>query len=504
MKSFKTLLAGLILAVVCSGGAAAWDNTSDYLKRVGVDIKPTTTSTYDLGSSTKRWDRLYVDQLYGPSGGGFSVDGNIYPTVDNVYDLGSSTLQWHDGYFGNDVAIGGALSVTGDTTLSGSLSAGSLSLATSGASTFSGGYVVIGNDTTTMSGQVNGIGDVFIQDTLEVDKILYVDGAVYVGSFTKTSVAMGTAGDLGVGGDLEVDGALYVDGFLYGNGSKLTGVNSISGLTAGRITRASSATAIVDSNIYDDGSLIGIGTIAPMYKLDVSTGAALINQGAIKAQTNFASSAPNVWLENKENDKKYDLRVTGSTSALGGSGNLVVYDDTAVATRLGIAADGSIYLGPWNQRTSTGAAAGSVYMAGDLEVDGTVYTPFKVSSNADNTGNYLLVDSTGNVGIGTTTVRQKLEVDGTLYVVGGGNTGLGTITPAALLDVGGFTLSNVLADSSQGVKGDIEVDGKIYTDGGIYNFNQAGFLGMVKLSGVCHSMYVSSADTVYGVTQTCP
>ncbi|HBE90285.1 MAG TPA: hypothetical protein DDW41_03695, partial [Candidatus Andersenbacteria bacterium] len=48
---------------------------------------PEIDSTYDIGSSTQRWDALYV--------GSINTEGHIVPTITGNYDLGSAALHWN-------------------------------------------------------------------------------------------------------------------------------------------------------------------------------------------------------------------------------------------------------------------------------------------------------------------------------------------------------------------------------------------------------------------------
>ena len=100
--------------------------------------------------------------------------------------------------------------------------------------------------------------------------------------------------------------------------------------------------------------------------------------------------------------------------------------------------------------------------------------------------------------------RMQVDTDGIIYTPQDTNIGMGTAVPQTRIDVGGFSKTNVLAAESVGVKGDTEVDGKIYADGAIYYNSAAGYFGNINVSGTCRALYVSSANTVFTRTQACP
>ncbi|AAX46888.1 fiber [Cyanophage P-RSM3] len=98
------------------------------------DIKPDANSTYDLGSSTLKWQNIYADAAAIATTTG-NVIGNltgnllasttqakdIKPALNSTYDLGSSSLKWQD-IFADAASIG---TVTGNVTgnLTGNLEA---------------------------------------------------------------------------------------------------------------------------------------------------------------------------------------------------------------------------------------------------------------------------------------------------------------------------------------------------------------------------------------------
>ena len=87
-------------------------NLKSYLSVVDMTVTPTANLTYDLGSTTNRWNNAYVGNV---NVTGSILSGNIIPQANVAYSLGNVTHQWKDLYLsGNTMYIGGAtLSVSG-------------------------------------------------------------------------------------------------------------------------------------------------------------------------------------------------------------------------------------------------------------------------------------------------------------------------------------------------------------------------------------------------------
>ncbi|MFH0753097.1 MAG: DUF1566 domain-containing protein, partial [Candidatus Omnitrophota bacterium] len=210
-----------------------------------------------------------------------------------------------------------------------------------------------------------------------------------------------------------IKGNLEVDGKIYGDGSMLTGVSgAVSGLTTYAVPRASSSTTLVDSGIYlDVNGNVGVGATNPDVKLEVNGLGRFTGTGGLSVGGDYGQN-----------------RIQMSTSGF---------------TRI-------LVLGTTNGYIPISAQA--------LSIGGTYGDTASPSSGA-------IIQ--GNVGIGTTAPRGKLEVDGSIYVPNGfGNIGLGTTEAGTLLTVGP-TPPTLTAGSSPvaAFKGDLVVDGVLYGDG---------------------------------------
>ncbi len=65
------------------------------------NVVPFTTNTYDLGTTSLRWNNIYGTSLNVTS----LVCGHIVPIADSAYDLGTTSVRWRYGYF-DDMKVG--------------------------------------------------------------------------------------------------------------------------------------------------------------------------------------------------------------------------------------------------------------------------------------------------------------------------------------------------------------------------------------------------------------
>lgn len=141
--------------------------------------------------------------------------------------------------------------------------------------------------------------------------VLMVVSAVYSGLKTDTMKVTGlTAGKLvkvGANKALKDTSVTRVDSCNVAN-------NGITGLTAGYVPKAASATSLSNSNIYDDGTNIGLGITSPAGKLD-------IRRDGISGLPNLALSNGNVaqWefrTPNSNNNLYLDVWVPGQRDSV--------------------------------------------------------------------------------------------------------------------------------------------------------------------------------------------
>jgi len=228
------------------------------------------------------------------------------------------------------------------------------------------GKVLMSDDNGLASwGTVSGIGTV-----TEVDTGTGLTGGPITSSGT-VSIANGGVGTAQLSPSINVNttGVVTASAY-YGDGSHLTGISgAISGLTTGKLPKATSATTIADSAIFDSSGNIGIGTTTPAKKLEIAgTGDSLI-------------------------------RLSNSDSA--GYSTVDFYNDSG--QRRG-------YVGAGGSGSSW--PANNVYL-------GTSYSSGYLHLTTQDTPRLSILPG-GNIGIGTTTPGQKLTVAGIIETTSGG------------------------------------------------------------------------------------
>lgn len=325
------------------------------------------------------------------------------------------------------IALGGNSQATGDATIG----IGNYALATS---TSGYGSVAIGNSVTSsgLASVAIGLGISTVNPLLNnVDRTFMVGFNSNVPTLTVTagSGALGSLGNVGVGTSaptarLDVNGTGKMTGFQLTTGpaagrvltSDATGIGTwqaptgVTGSgTANYVPKFTAATTIGNSQIFDNGTNVGIGTASPTYKVHaVSSG----NAGRFGS----ASSWFDMW--------------TGGNSRLG-LGDGVAYE------------------------------AG--YISGMQNGSGQNILKLNACSDGGSCSvNMNLVD-TGNIGIGTETPSYKVDITGDVRITGA--IGAGGLTPSSSYGIRaqGTSLGGQLQNSTYG-----SVAYPAYYDYGIY------------------------------------
>jgi hypothetical protein len=218
----------------------------------------------------------------------------------------------------------------------------------------------------------------------------------------------------------------------------LTGTTTFSNATTAAIfstgnvgvgtTSSSVALLNVNGETYIAGP-VGIGTFTPTGMMDIRQDEVRIWTGA-GTNTN-ATSAGELYVEG-------DLEVDGT-----------IYGDGSGITALpsGLAAGGWTDGGTniYTTTTTDTVGIGTTTASSTLEVvkQGST-SPFMVSATATGDGDYLVVTSTGNVGVGT------IAPVGALTVMNG-NVGIGTWSPTSRLQVVGNITATLFTGNGSGL-----------------------------------------------------
>lgn len=356
-------------------------------------------------------------------------------------------------------------------------------------------------------------------------------------------------------GSTSADQALQVNGAVHA--SSFIGPGILSGLTANKIPKASNATTLVDSLINEISGNIGIGSSTPGQALDVQgtirgtnltvgtlTGilkAAFGNVTTATSGTDYAPATSGTSIlkgnnaggfANAVGGVDYQTPLTFSTGLTNGAGTVVVntsqsinqlsnLSTNGVVTTTGgtgnlvVVSPGSLGVGLWTQgpvgiNTTSNVGIGSTTPIQALDVNGTIRTTSMVT--------------TGNVGVGTSTaLNQTLTVQGNIALQGGAspsyitgsNFGIGSTNPGQAIDIQGtlrttgFILSTgavsgyILETNSVGVGTWVTAPTSGGTPGGSASqlqFNNSGVFGGVSGSGVAgNNVGIGSVNPEYGL-----
>jgi hypothetical protein len=222
--------------------------------------------------------------------------------------------------------------------------------------------------------------------------------------------SVGFTGSQGIQGVTGFTGSL---GFTGSQGAGFTGSKGDIGFTGSagsgglsgtvnRVAKFDTTTTLTDSQIFDDGTNVGIGTTTPASKLSVA--------GNITLDGNILFSPLSTSAIISRTTTEESIRVFGGTSATDGAG--ISFFGSTSPTQAG------------NMFFNAGGA---------LNIGATIFRNHNGTAFVEN----MRINSAGNVGIGTASPAQSLDVVGLVL----SRNVLGTITTTAIsktLAVGEF------------------------------------------------------------------
>ncbi|GIV50346.1 MAG: hypothetical protein KatS3mg038_0867 [Candidatus Kapaibacterium sp.] len=307
--------------LIANGNVTLGDATTDVLTfnaQIGSHLLPTTTNTYDIGSSSLRWRNGWYAGAVTSAGltlDGFSVGSVLFIGTGGALSQNNANFFWDD--VNTRLGIGtntptATLDVAGTASVSGNTSVG-------------GNLTVNGNTT---------LGNV------ATDQVTITAGTV-----TAANLPTGTSNDFivrGSGNQLEVR---TLSGVVTGTG------------TANRLVRWTSSSTVGDGSLDDDGS----GTLSRAGNIAINPGAAntLSTDGNISAAGNISAGGT---LQGQ-----LQFGLTAGTGLTGGT-----YDNTGNVT-IGLSNTG-VTAGTYGSATQvaqiTVDAQGRITAASDVTISG--------------------------------------------------------------------------------------------------------------------------------------
>ena len=195
--------------------------------------------------------------------------------------------------------------------------------------------------------------------------------------------------------------------------------------TTNFLPKFTGASALGNSQIFDNGTNVGIGITSPSAKLEVSGGAAQFNGGGIDGTLGDA-----ILFGNTTYPTIYKNRIRSSISGVAaanllvlesGNGTIGSYNNNQLVLR----GDGNVGIGTTSPQNKLDVRGGIEYHGGLIYSDNRAFGWANYINNTSgfysifNGGDRFVVTTSGNVGIGTTSPAQKLDVNGLINSTNG-------------------------------------------------------------------------------------
>jgi len=272
-----------------------------------------------------------------------------------------------------------------------------------------------------------------------------------------------------------VDGDIY----LQYDVSLLTGSG-----TTNYIPKFTSSSAIGNSQIFDNGTNVGIGTASPAYTFH-----AVSSSVSIGAFRNSGTADGQLLVGNTVSDLALRILASGDALIFSDNSRYLAFGTNGGTERMRITSAGNVGIGstsPAQKLDVNGIARVTTEIRNKNTAGNISYFTFEENTNA-NSATFISGDArtTGNLGLWTNSL-ERIRIDNN------GNVGIGYTTPAARLAVNGTALINTNTDN--GVD-QLQVNGNVtatqysatvqtLTDGATITFNaNNGSNAVVTLGG---------------------
>jgi len=336
-----------------------------------------------------------------------TISGSIIPSVDNTYDLGSTTHQFRDLYLSS-----ASLYIDGTKVLSSTTQ--ELQITTDNGQSFK--ILEAGSDTITLQSNdgnitfaTSGGGDVILDPTTG---IIALKGTTTLYAGNKILSSDGNA--IQIGNSVTMTGSLIVTGFIEAQELRTTYISSSILYRSGSTKFGDELT---DTHAFT-GSLLVSGSISVPGSGLISGSSQILNGSGV-----FSGSA------------QVDVMSTTNIARLATTGSNTF---SGIQTFSTTTTENAIFNSPLNGGYITLKENNTIggYLQWGLTLNGNTGGNYMLITSAESGGNIalqtrttggtyndsaLVINSTGNVGISTTTPLEKLSVTGNIHVAGVGN-----------------------------------------------------------------------------------
>ena len=432
----------------------------------GDALRITTTTGYiDIGSKNTGWIHFEGNRPY-YFGNSLSVDGNVTPYSNNIRNLGGPSQRWStiyglNGDFSGDLVVGGTVTAqefrTEYITQAVILQSGSTVFGNTYDDThrYTGSLEILGSGSTILDVQ-GSQGQLFsVTDSLEgtLMSVNDISGLPILEVTSDDKVVMGTYNQntLVVNGDKVGIGTaspsaklhLYVnsandDTFHIYNSTirtHLLGSESSNGVIYLRNSSNSNTIRLnSNGNSYLNGGNVGIGITSPTDKLhvdgnikthgflniDTSTttplviqGTELISRPGSSTKIVMLNASNSYWQEfgvYTNGAERFTINASGNVGIGTTSPDIYGFGGKLLSVNGGTSYTNLILAGDVNSGIAFGTSSARL---GQITMDST--NGMSLYSSGAGTGFTMVLNRSGNVGIGTTNPGQKLHVAGAIY-----------------------------------------------------------------------------------------